>query len=227
MKLCAVPKIGVFLDAVTHATERRPAGEVKVLVLRCRVQPFDAKLAGAVADVVRQTLFKLSTAEEQPHLERVQFRLNVPRQQLHVFAAPDTTQASLMFDQVKIGGTYARTEKDVNGYAFCFNATFGPPSKQELEYAEEWRLGQRCVTCEVAEPGLFDDDEEEPTVAPGREPDMWEEGEEQNPHAAATSAAELVDAAEAEGDPPSDREPARRTPRRGGRKPNGRAGVEA
>jgi hypothetical protein len=216
MKLFSVKKVGVFLDTATHGTERRPDGETKILILNCRVQPFDAKLASAVSDVVRANLFKLNHPDPKPELRRVDFALGVPRQQLHVFASTDTTKATLMFDQVKVSGTYARTEKNVNGYAFCFRAAFGPCSDRELQYAEEWRLGHRFVSFETAEPGLFDEDEEETEADEGqqRPRDMWEEGDEQNPHAAVTSEAEPVDAAEAEGDPPSKREPARRTKHR-------------
>jgi len=155
MKLFKVGKVGLFCDAITHATEKRDGDETKILVLTLRCQPFDAKLATAVADVVRQDLFKLNRPDPKPEIRRLEFALGVPRQILHVFASSDTPTASIAFDQVKISGTYARTEKDVNGYAFVFKASFGPCSKTELEYAEAWRLTQRFVSFEEAEPGLF------------------------------------------------------------------------
>jgi len=221
MKLFSVPKIGVFLDTVTHGTERRPDGETKILILNCRVQPFDSKLAAAVADVVRTNLFKIGHPDPKPELRRVDFALGVPRQQLHVFASSDTTKPTLMFDQVKIAKTYARVEKNVNGYAFCFAASFGPCSDRELQYAEEWRLGQRFITFDTAEPGLFDeaseDDGEEGESGQPRLADEWEDGDERNPSTAAAAAIDddpLKDDDPTRNEPAEEPEPARQPTRR-------------
>lgn len=159
MKLFEVAKVGMFLDKFDHGVEERRGDEVKIVTLTLRVQPFGADLARAIENGVRATLFKLSVPEPQPHLKRVEFRLGVPRQKFTVFAAPDTSKPSIFFDQVKIGQMYARTEKDVNGYAFVVKVTFGPVGKLELEYLQDWLLNQRFITCEQAEPGLFPDDD--------------------------------------------------------------------
>ena len=201
-RLIDVKKVGVFCDGIAHSTEKRKDGEVKVVQLALRIQPFDAKLATAIRQDVRQTLFKLNTVEQQPHLDRVTFKLGVPRQNLYLFASPDTTKASLMLDHVKITSICARTEKGVNGLALTFKATFGPASSQELAYVEDWRNSQRFVNTEEAEASLeFDNeteqDEDDDEDAPERPQEMWQDGDEQNPHTGVDSGA-LDDAHAAE-----------------------------
>lgn len=163
---CEIAKLGVFCDGVSHSTEKRIDREDKVLVLSLRVQPFDHRLATAIRSVIRSTLFKLNHPDPHGHLRKVDFDLEIPRQKMIIFATPDTVKASIAFDQVKISGVYARTEKNVNGFALCFKATFGPPGARELEYAEHWRNGQAFITFEAAEPSadfdpVEDDDEDE------------------------------------------------------------------
>lgn len=63
-----VDKIGVFLDSITHSTEDRRGTETKIVVLGCRVDPMDAKLALALDQRVRNTLFTLGEAEPVKHL---------------------------------------------------------------------------------------------------------------------------------------------------------------
>jgi len=131
--------------------------------------------------------------DPKPHLQRVNFSLGCPRQNLHIFASPDTEEARLMLDQCRISGTCARTEKNVNGYAFVFKASYGPVGRTEQEYIHEWMLTQPFVTFEESEPSLeFEedggDDSDELTDADekARRPaPMWEDGDEQ-PAAAAS-----------------------------------------
>lgn len=186
MRLFEVNKVGMFLDNIGHGIEVRSGDEVKIVTLTLRVQPFSAELATAIEHGVRVTLFKLNTTDPQPHLKRVDFRLGVPRQQLLVFAAPDTKKASICFDQAKVVTTYARTEKNLNDYAFVWKVSFGPVGKLELEYLQDWLLGQRFVTTEAAEPGLFAEDEDEHELAEGdsattHHPAMFEDGEDDRP----------------------------------------------
>lgn len=177
MKLFDVNKVGVFCDAIQHQNEKRKSGEVKVITLTLRVDPFDVKLALALADSVRNTLFKLNHPDPQPHIRRCDFALGVERQQLTVFASSDTVKASIAFDHVKISGVYVRTKKDANGYTLVFKATFGPVGDRELAYAEAWRLTQRSVSFDAAAPNLDfedgDDDDEEPE-APSRPAPMFD-----------------------------------------------------
>lgn len=159
-RLFNVPKVGLFLDKYVPSMEKRRDGEVKILTLTLRVQPFDAKLALALDDGVgedsnvRPTLFKLNHPDPKPHLQRVNFAIGCPRQNMAIFASSDTQNARILFQQVRIGGTYARTEKNVNGYAFVFQASLGPVGRQEQEYIHEWMLSQRFVTFEESEPSL-------------------------------------------------------------------------
>lgn len=168
MKLFDVAKVGCFCDGVTHGLEKRRGEEVKVLTLRLRVAPFDAKLATAMPDGVKPTLFKLNTGDPKDALRRVDFALGVERQMLRVFAASDMTTGTRAIDQVRIHGTYARSQKDRNGFDFVFKATFGPVGRDELEFVQGWLLSQKFVTFEAAEPGMFEestDDDDEPSDA--------------------------------------------------------------
>jgi hypothetical protein len=174
MKLFTTGKVGVFCDAIKHHNETRKSGDTKVITLTCRVEPFDVKLATSMAQAVRTTLFKLNHPDPQPHIRRCDFVLGLERQQLHVFASSDTKDASIVFDQVRISRTYARTQKDSNGYTLVFDATFGPVGKSELAYVEGWRGTQRSVTFEAAEPDLDfeveaddDGDEDADAAQPG------------------------------------------------------------
>jgi hypothetical protein len=184
-RLFDVAKVGCFCDAIGHSIEKRRGEEVKILTLTLRVAPFDSKLATAMPDGVKATLFKLNSGDPKETLRRADFALGLERQLLRVYAAPDTHDASIALDQVKVTGTYARSQKDRNGYDFVFKASFGPCDKNELEYVQAWLLTQRFVTFEQAEPGMFDDDasgDEDMTDADEKarevqEP-MWTDGDE-------------------------------------------------
>jgi hypothetical protein len=186
-RLFDVAKVGCFCDAIGHSIEKRRGEEVKILTLTLRVAPFDSKLATAMPDGVKATLFKLNSGDPKETLRRADFALGLERQLLRVYAAPDTHDASIALDQVKVTGTYARSQKDRNGYDFVFKASFGPCDKNELEYVQAWLLTQRFVTFEQAEPGMFDDDAsgdedmtdaDEKAQAPAHAP-MWDDGDDE------------------------------------------------
>lgn len=172
-------KVGCFLDTITHSTENRRGDEVKVVVLTLRVDPFDVKLALSLDERVRATLFKLSHPDPQPHLRRADFALGIPRQNLNVFASPDTKKASICLTQAAITGLYARTQKDANGYVLVFKASFGPVGREELAFIEDWRTSQKFVTFDEAEPSMDfddpDDDDEDEAPRSTRPAPMWEE----------------------------------------------------
>lgn len=179
MQLFSVKKIGVFLDAIKHLNETRTSGEVKVITCTMRIEPFDAKLATALQDVVRTTLFRLHHPDPHPHILRCDFDLGCPRQVIEVFASSDTAKPSITFNQAKISRVYARTKKAANGYTLVFDATFGPVSKGELAYVEEWRGTQRACSFAEAEPSLeFEDDgaedDEDERVSGGRPTPMFD-----------------------------------------------------
>lgn len=183
MKLFDIAKVPCYCDGVTHSLEKRRGEDVKVLTLSLKVAPFDAKLATVMPDGVKPTLFKLNSGDPKESLRRADFALGVERQQLHVFASPDTDAATRMLDQVRVHGTYAIAQKDRNGYDFKFKATFGPVGRDELEFIQSWLLTQKFVTFEAAEPGMFDemvddgeteDDEKARQPIDGRVP-MWDD----------------------------------------------------
>jgi hypothetical protein len=161
-KLFDVGKVGCYCEAITHTTEKRKDGEVKVIQLSLRVQPFDAKLATALHPDVRTTLFKLSHPDPQPHIQRVNFLLGVPRQNLDCYATSETEKPTRRLEHVKISGLYARSTSGMQGYALVFKATFGPVTDAELGYCEAWRSGMKFVNFQEAEASdLFIEDSED------------------------------------------------------------------
>lgn len=151
-KLFDVKKIGLTCDTITHTTEKRQDGEIKVIQLRLRVAPFDSKLAAALHPDVRTTLFKLGHPDAHPHLARVNFSLGVPRQFMELYATPESPAATMGFDHVKITGVYARTQAGMNNmFVLAFDATFGPVSDKELGFCEAWRKTMKFGNFEEAE----------------------------------------------------------------------------
>jgi hypothetical protein len=153
-RLFDVAKVGCFLDTIQHSTEDRRGEATKIVVLTLRVDPLDAKLALALDERVRQTLFNLSSAEPHKHIRRVEFALGIPRQNLEVFASPDTAQATIAFLQVEAKSVKVRIDKDKNHYSLICKVSFGPIGPDELAYIEEWRNTQRFVTFRQAEPSM-------------------------------------------------------------------------
>lgn len=194
MRFFDIAKVGCFCEGVSHSLEKRRGEDVKVLTLTLKVAPFSATHATAMPDGVKATLFKLNSGDPKDTLRKVDFALGVERQILHCFAAPDTEDATRALDQVRIHGTYARAPKDRAGFEFVFKATFGPVGRDELEFVQSWLLTQKFITFEAAEPGMFDDveDDDDGTEADqkaqqpvdGRVP-MWDD----EPAAAAPSKA--------------------------------------
>ena len=180
-RLFSVGKVGLFCDGFQPGKEKRREETVTIIKATFRLQPFDAKLAAAIDDGlndnsgVRAALFKLSSPEPKPHLDRVNFSLSCPRQNLEMFASPDTDASRIAFLQVKIGNVYARTQKDVDGYALIFTGSFGPVGRAELEFLTAWYQTQRFVSFEASEPSLEfeaaedtgdDDEPDEPEAQP-------------------------------------------------------------
>ena len=177
-KLFEVGKIGAFLDAITHGSEKRPNdGRTKIVTCTLRVDPFDVTHALALDQRVRDTLYSLSTSEKRAHLRRAEFALGISRQNIHIFAAPDTAQASRVITQVAVKDFVAKIDKDKNHFSLTFKIAFGPVDRDELALIEDWRTTQRFLTFEEAEPSLaFDTDDDTQTdddemeVIDGRQP---------------------------------------------------------
>lgn len=190
-RLFSTGKIAIFCDTYAPGVEKRKGDVVKIMTATFRVQPFDAKLATSIDDGlsdnsgVRAALFKLNHPDPKPHLDRVNFTLACPRQNMIIFASPDTDESRVGFLQVKIAGIYARTQKDVDGYALVFTGAFGPLGRTELEYLHAWHRTQRFVTFEESEPSMeFEDSDDEgadENQAPPRPKPMWDESDEPDP----------------------------------------------
>lgn len=174
MKLFSVGKIGVTLDHIIHKMEKRKDGDVKVIELKCRIFPFSSQIALAIDEIVKTALFKRTSGEPHAHVKEFVFLLPIERQQVYIFASPDTEKASILFDQVKVSHLRARTEKGAGGYALTFSLTFSQDDKQ-LAYAESWRTEMRFLSTEESEPSLdfMDNDTDEPDeeVAPAERPE--------------------------------------------------------
>lgn len=156
MKLFDIPKVSLFLDTITHGTEKRDDDETKIVTLTLRVPDLSPTLASALPDGIKLSIFR-TNGEPKRYIGRMDFRFGFARQLLTVFAAPDHTASAIAFDQAKVTALYARVDKDSTVVQFIVKVSFGPLSKTELEYIEDWRLNQRWVTFDEAEPGLFDE----------------------------------------------------------------------
>lgn len=155
MKLFSVGKIGIFLTKIDHTIEKRRDGEVQVLVLKCRIHPFTHQLAQAMDDVVRGSLFKRTgNADPHNHVLGLNFSLPVERQDLNIFASPDTEKPTIRFEQVKVSHLHAKIEKGTNAYVCSLWFTLGPVSAKELEYCHAWRTTQRFISTSESEPDL-------------------------------------------------------------------------
>lgn len=185
-------KVPVYLDSITHATEDRRGTETKIIILGCRVDPMDAKLALSLDQRVRNSLFRLADAEPVTHIRAAEFALGVPTQNLTLFATPDTEKASRALLQVKISGVRAKVAKDAVHYSLTFKASFGPADKSELEFVERWRGNTTFVSFERVEPGLeldADADDEIPPATTPRPAPMWDDGAQPDQAAAPESEA--------------------------------------
>jgi hypothetical protein len=184
-------KIGCFVDDYGPGIEKRRGGEVAVLAVTFRVQPFDAKLATSLDSGVgedsniRPTVFSLNTAEPKPHFTRHDFKLGLTRQNLEIFASTDTDKSRVSLLQAKISGTYVRTQKDMNALAFVFKATFGPVGREELELIHSLHRSQAFIRFHEAEPLLDMETEEDGEDEEGTDADvkaqrpapMWDDNE--------------------------------------------------
>lgn len=155
MKLFSTGKTGVFLESLDHRVEKRKSGETKVAVLGCAVRPLTVQLAAAVDEVIRGALFRRTgDAAPQPFVRALEFHLPIERQDVTVFASPDTVKPSILFQQVKIERLKARIDKDSTAYTLTFKAVFGPCAAKELAYLEDWLNTQRFLSFEMSEPDL-------------------------------------------------------------------------
>src|SRR5262249_33496062 len=188
MKFCDLPKIGIYCDTYTPATETRREDEVKVVRLTLRIQPLTPELAQAIEPYMRKTLFKPGQAhpDPTPQVHEITFNFNTPRQLLKIFASKDSPTATIAFDQVHIGRLRARLQKDVEGWALLFKATFGPCGPADLAYVNEWYGTQRFITFTPAEGDLDFGDATEVDEPEEETPEV--DGAELAPEPAATAA---------------------------------------
>lgn len=177
-RLFSVGKIPIFLDSFKPAREKRREDTVTVINCTFRVHPFDAKLATSIDEGldagVRALLFKLNTVEPKAIIGDIGLNIDCPRQNMEIFASPDTDESSLMLLQVKITNTKAVEHADVSGFAFTFHGTLGPMDRDTLMQLNGWFGTQRFVTFQASEPSLDfsdenvedDEDEDEPPMRP-------------------------------------------------------------
>lgn len=155
MQLFEMPKIGVFCDSFKPRIQKKRDHEIKLVDVTLRIEPLTSEQAATVGGngFVKKSLFNLSHGTVVPNIKMVAFDVEVPRQQIHVFAAPDVEQPSFVFDQVDITNLRAKMAK-AQRWSFVFHATFGPVSKQEFEGLNAWFSTQRFLTFKEASPTL-------------------------------------------------------------------------
>lgn len=159
-RLFETVKVGAFVDGFGPAIEKRRGGETTILRINFRIQPFDSKLATSLDEGVggdsniRSTVFNLNSGEPRKRFTRHDFKLELPRQTLELYASPDTDVCRVALAQAKITGCYVRTEKDSNALAFIFQAKFGPVGRDELELVNSLYRLQTFVTFLESEPLL-------------------------------------------------------------------------
>ena len=194
MQLFTVGKVGVTLDSIVHKLEKRKSGDVKVLELKCRIAPFTAQHAAAMAGDVKPALFRLTNAEPRSSVGELVFfvppAVPVVRQNITVYATPDTDKPKIRLGGVRITRIRARTTKGAQGYVLTFSATFSEDEKQ-LIYCNAWRTNMAFLSFEAAEPGLDyldepeagDDDGEGEPDGPTRPAPMFEDPRDDEPPA--------------------------------------------
>jgi len=169
MRLFDVDKVGCYLDDIGHRVETQDDLEIKMVDLTLRVQPLTPELAAALDPDVRALLFKMSSGDPKPKIKSIEFKLTVDRQILEVFHLPEAGVPQIAFSDVEISSVRARTEKGVDGFGLVFYASFGPVSKDELDYICTWYTQQRFLTCHPQDPALdLQRDHDEPTPPPRR-----------------------------------------------------------
>jgi hypothetical protein len=142
---------------------------------------------------VRALLFKLNNPEPKAIIGGLDLNLDCPRQNMEMFASPDTDESSIAFLQVKITKTKAVEHKDVSGFALTFRGTLGPVDRDTAMYLIGWFGTQRFVTFTEAEPMLElsaevkedDEDDQQPIMPP-----IFEDDDELEPVSAGVEAAQ-------------------------------------
>lgn len=177
--LFASGKIGCVLESYKPKTEKRAGEDVSVLMVRFRVEPFDAKLAHLLDDGVgdgsniRSTVFTLNEGDPRPGFTRHDFKLALPRQNLLIFASPDTEDARVALLQAAITHTHVRADKDATTLSFVFAATFGPVDRDQLEIVHSLYKLQAFIRFEESEPLLDLEDDGGGEAVPSKVTPMW------------------------------------------------------
>lgn len=215
-------KVPLYLADIDHSLEDRKNGETKIITLTCELA-LDAKLASAFDEdqILRRSLFRLNTPEPVGYIKSATLRVPFKRQRLEIFTTIDTAKATILIDQVLVGDPRVRVDKKSQLYTLILKFSFGPASKTELEFCEQWRTQTKAVTFTEAEPSLDfdvdDEDHEHEPAAAGRPAPMFDDSRDDKP-------AEDQRAIEAAAQPETETEPdkARRLPLRRGDKPGPR-----
>lgn len=174
MRLFSVSKIPVYCESISHRIERRKSGDVKVVDLALKIEPFTPQLASALDldeyAFIKRELFRGNDASVNIDLKNAEFRTPTDRQLLTCYATPDSPKASIALDQVKVTKIRVRGQKDGSGWVLYVHVSFGPLGKTELEYVNAFYSEQRFISWDQAEPSLeFETDgagdEDEPSDA--------------------------------------------------------------
>lgn len=162
-------RVGVFLDGVGLRLEKTKDGEMKVIDLTLRVQPFTPELAASLDPELRQELFTMTGAEAKKKIAGLSWKMTVPKQHIDVHLLPDEGRPAICLLDAEITDARVRTEKGVDGFALIFYATIGPVGRDELEYVVNWYTQQRFLTFRQAQETMdFAGKDDATTDAPPR-----------------------------------------------------------
>ena len=196
-KLFEAEKVGIFLDGIGHRKVKLKDGDAPMLDLDVRIEPLTPELATEIDPEIKRALFELTSGEPRPLVSRVAFKLQIPQQNVHIYATPDTDRARLVFDRCDVSRVVARRVKDIDCFGLTFRLSFSHPSKDQHAYLAEHLYQQFFATTEQTDPDLFEDrtpahtprktkaEAEQPRLVEGTDEENQEAGDEADPESEA------------------------------------------
>jgi len=157
---CDLERLAFVCDTYHPTTEMRRDVEVRVLVVKLRLEPVTAAIATAIHPQLRRILFAHG---DKPRglIRELLWAPAVPLQQLTVAPAPDAND-TLVLDQVRIERVRARLVSKGNYWRLIVVLTVGPCDRDQLAALQEWVGIARSVSFSEAQPTLFQEHDDEP-----------------------------------------------------------------
>lgn len=175
-------RLGMFIDDIGHRKIKTKDGETRMLDILFRIEPLTPELAGEIDPELKRIIYTMGSGEPKRMIQAIGVKVDIPQQNLAIYTTPDTATARIMFDRCDISKTVIRSIKDLDAFGFKFRASFGNPTREQLEYVDANLYSQVFVSSEQTDPDLFSD-YSRPAPAPrlkkrGEQPDLAELGDE-------------------------------------------------